>query len=224
MGKISVIGTPIGNMGDITFRAIETLSSCDMVICEDTRVTQKLFQKYNIKTPKMSYHSKSGLQGIDKIIKLLKEDKHLSLVSDAGTPCISDPGSLLISKIKEDIPNCNIETVPGPSALISALSIAGCHTENFIFYGFMPNKKGRQTLLNEIKNNEMTSIVYESTHRIEKLLNEIKSNEINKKITVAKELTKIHEKIIQGNIDQVMESFSKDKTLFKGEFVIIFSK
>src|SRR3989344_1523067 len=153
MSKFYVVATPIGNMGDITLRAIETLKNVDLILCEDTRQTKKLLDKYNINKPTMSYHAQSNLAKIDRIFELLKEGKDLALVSDAGTPGISDPGALLISRIKEDPylrHGVDVIPVPGATALIAALSACGLPTHEFTFLGFLPHKKGRETLFKEI--------------------------------------------------------------------------
>lgn len=225
IAKISVLATPIGNLGDITYRGVAELAKCDLVVAEDTRNTRFLLDHYNIKRPIISYHSQSKLSKTDKIIELLKEDKHLVLVSDAGTPCISDPGSQLIAIIKKELPNILIEALPGPSAVIAGLSIAGVPTDKFTFFGFLPHKKGRQTMQKEMLSLDHTAVFYESTHRIEKMLQELKELGINnKQLTICKELTKMHEQIIQDtNIDNIITKFKNDDKLKKGEFAVILS-
>ena len=141
MSKLYIVATPIGNMGDITLRAIETLKSVDLILCEDTRETKKILNKYNISKPTLSYHAQSKLSKVDKIFSLLEEGKDLALVTDAGTPGISDPGYMLISKVKEDMPEVEVIPIPGPSALITALSASGLPTHEFTFLGFLPHKK-----------------------------------------------------------------------------------
>src|SRR3989338_6845229 len=150
MSKFYVVATPIGNMGDITLRAIETLKSVGLILCEDTRVTRKLLSKYDIKTHTLSYHAQSALSKTDMIMELLAEGKNLALVSDAGTPGISDPGSLLVSEIRKNLPDVEVIPIPGPSAVIAALSASGLPTHEFTFLGFLPHKKGRETLFKEI--------------------------------------------------------------------------
>src|SRR3989344_464872 len=150
MSRLYIVATPIGNLGDITFRAIETLKSVDVILCEDTRETKKILNKYSINTPTLSYHTHSKLAKTDKIFELLKESKDLALVSDAGTPGISDPGAMLISKLKEEMPEVEIIPIPGATALIAALSASGLPTHEFTFLGFLPHKKGRETLFKEI--------------------------------------------------------------------------
>ena len=150
MLKFYVIGTPIGNMEDITYRAVRILSEVDLILCEDTRVTKNLLNKYGIKKETLSFHSQSKLSKTDKVLELIKEGKTLALVSDAGTPTISDPGSILVSKIKISFSEVEIIAVPGASAVTSALSISGLPASDFTFLGFLPHKKGRETLFKEI--------------------------------------------------------------------------
>src|SRR3989344_5133738 len=176
MSKFYVVATPIGNMGDITLRAIETLKAVDLILCEDTRQTKKLLDKYNISKPTMSYPSddvvgKNSKQGnkLEKIFELLEEGKDLALVSDAGTPGISDPGALLVSQIRARTTlaqNIEVIPIPGASAVIAALSASGLPTHEFTFLGFLPHKKGRETLFKEIASSERTMVFYESPHRI----------------------------------------------------------
>src|SRR3989304_10154524 len=175
MAILYIIATPIGNLEDITLRAIRVLKEVDMILCEDTRMTQKLLQKYDIKTPTLSYHSHSGLAKVEKIFELLEEGKNLALVSDAGTPTISDPGVLLVSQVKEKFgQEVSIVPIPGPSAVISALSASGLPSSDFLFLGFLPHKKGRETLFKEIAVSKRTVVFYESPHRILKTLESLK--------------------------------------------------
>ena len=194
MSKFYVIATPIGNMGDITFRAIETLKNVDLILCEDTRVTKNLLNKYSINKPTMSYHAQSKLSKTDKIFELLNEGKNLALVSDAGTPGISDPGALLVSQIKNNFYyKVEIIPIPGASALITALSASGLPTHEFSFLGFLPHKKGRETLFKEIATSKRTMVFYESPHRILKTLESLQKFCPDKKVCLARELTKIYE-------------------------------
>lgn len=219
MSKLYVIGTPIGNLGDITLRAIETLKSVDVVLCEDTRVTQKLLNHYEIKKKTLSYHSQSGMAKLDKILELLKEND-LALVSDAGTPTISDPGSILVDAVRKE--GVEVITIPGPSAVVSALSISGLPSSEFVFLGFLPHKKGRQTLFKEIKEMKRTVVFYESPHRIIKTLESLK--DVGKEVVVAKELTKIHEEVISGSAEEILEYFESNKDKIRGEFVVMVGK
>ena len=247
MSKFYVVATPIGNMGDITLRALETLKNVDLVLCEDTRVTGKLLHKYEIKKPTMSYHAQSKLAKTDKIFALLEEGKDLALVSDAGTPTISDPGAMLIAKIKErynltplplsllrrgvggevdfvgDVPMVEIIPIPGASAVITALSASGLPTHEFTFLGFLPHKKGRETLFKEIAESKRTMVFYESTHRILKTLEALDKFCPNKKVCVARELTKIYEEFKNGSASELLEYFTKNPVKQKGEFTVLVS-
>lgn len=227
MSKLYIVATPIGNLEDITLRALRILKEVDFVLCEDTRVTKKLLEKYEIETPTISYHSFSGKIKTEKILELLEEEKNLALVSDAGTPTISDPGYQLISEIREKLrEKIQILAIPGPSALVSALSISGLPADSFVFCGFLPHKKGKQTLLKEILNLQKTSAFYESPHRIMKtlkMLEDLMSEDQKKfrKIVVVKEITKVFEQVILGNIEEVLAYFENNKDKIKGEFVVI---
>lgn len=224
MSKFYIVATPIGNMGDITLRAIETLKSVDLILCEDTRVTKKILDKYNISKPTMSYHAQSKLAKVDKIFELLEEGKNLALVSDAGTPGISDPGALLVSKIKEHLSDSvDVIPIPGATALITALSGSGLTTHEFTFLGFLPHKKGRETLFKEIKDAKRTVVFYESPHRILKTLESLVKFCPNKKVCVARELTKIYEEFKTGSPAEVLEYFNTNSDKQRGEFTVIVS-
>ena len=236
MSTIYVIGTPIGNLDDITLRALKILAEVDFVLCEDTRMTKRLLDRHNIKTRTLSYHAHSKISRVDEIIALLRDGKNLALVSDAGTPGISDPGSDLIARIRKELAGeistsqVKIEAVPGPSALTTALSIAGVPCADFTFLGFLPHKKGRETLFREIAKSERTIIFYESPHRImktleslEKVLNENVDQENIKKISVCRELTKIYEEVVDGNPSVVKKYFETNQDKIRGEFVVIVS-
>ncbi|MBI2630844.1 16S rRNA (cytidine(1402)-2'-O)-methyltransferase [Candidatus Nomurabacteria bacterium] len=233
MSKFYIVATPIGNMGDITLRALETLKTVDLILCEDTRETKKLLDKYDIHKPTMSYPSddvvgKNYRQSkLAKIFELLKEGKNLALVSDAGTPGISDPGALLVSKIKNDSNlrySVDVVPVPGASAVIAALSASGLPTHEFTFLGFLPHKKGRETLFKEIIASKRTMAFYESPHRILKTLESLVKfcpKESQKKVCVARELTKIYEEFKTGTPAEVLEYFVKNKEKQRGEFTVI---
>ncbi len=221
--KFYVVGTPIGNMEDITYRAVRILGEVDLVLCEDTRVTVNLLNKYGIKKPTLSYHSQSKLSKTEQILKLIGGGKTLALVSDAGTPTISDPGSVLVAKIKEVFPDTEIISIPGASALISALSISGLNTAEFTFLGFLPHKKGRETLFKEIANSERTMVFYESPHRILKALESFIKFAPEKKVVIARELTKVFEQIISGSPTEVSQYFTDNPDKVRGEFVVIVS-
>jgi 16S rRNA (cytidine1402-2'-O)-methyltransferase len=221
MSTFYVIGTPIGNLEDISLRAIRILKEVDVVLCEDTRVTKRLFEKYDIGTHMVSYHAQSGETKVELILEKIEEGKNIALVTDAGTPGISDPGSMLVSTIREKYPELKIVSIPGPSALTSALSIAGVPTNEFIFLGFMPHKKGRETLFKEIAVSERTIVFYESTHRIIKTLESLLK--IDKKITLVREITKIYEEVLQGNALEILKILNETPEKQKGEFVVIVS-
>lgn len=222
MSTFYVISTPIGNLEDITLRALRILKEVDIVLCEDTRVTKRLFEKHSISTPMLSYHAQSGDTKVELILEKIEEGKNIALVTDAGTPGISDPGSLLISKIREKYVDLKIESIPGPSALTAALSIAGVPTHEFVFLGFMPHKKGRETLFKEIAESERTMVFYESTHRILKTLESLSS--IEKKVTLVREITKIYEEVLQGSAKEILEILTTIPEKQKGEFVVIVSQ
>ncbi len=223
MKKISVVATPIGNMEDITLRALRTLKEADVILCEDTRVTRKLLSRYEIMTETVSYHSHSGGAKVDRIKKFLDEGKHVALVSDAGTPGVSDPGSELISTLRDSFgDSLLIEAIPGPSALAAALSIAGLKVPSFIFYGFLPQKKGRETLFKAIASDERAAIFYESPHRIIKALEVlVKLLPEDRRIGIYRELTKMHEQSVIGSVQQVLQYFKDNSDKERGEFVVI---
>ncbi|HEY4513025.1 MAG TPA: 16S rRNA (cytidine(1402)-2'-O)-methyltransferase [Candidatus Paceibacterota bacterium] len=222
MSKFYVVATPIGNMGDITLRAVETLKSVDLILCEDTRETKKLLYKYNIHKPTMSYHAQSKIAKTDKIFELLKAGKDLALVSDAGTPGISDPGALLVSQIKEEFKDrVQVIPVPGATALITALSGSGLPTHEFTFLGFLPHKKGRETLFKEMAVSKRTMVFYESPHRILKALEALLKFCPDKKVCVARELTKIYEEFKTGVPGEVLEYYRANPDKQRGEFTVI---
>lgn len=222
MAKFYVVATPIGNMGDITLRALETLKSVDLILCEDTRETKKILNKYSINKPTMSYHAQSKLAKIDKIFKLLEGGENLALVSDAGTPGISDPGAMLVSKIKEKFGDIvDVVPIPGATALITALSGSGLPTHEFTFLGFLPHKKGRETLFKEIASAKRTFVFYESPHRILKTLESLVKFCPTKKVCIARELTKIYEEFKMGTPSEVLEYFNKNPDKQRGEFTVI---
>lgn len=223
MATLYIIGTPIGNLEDITLRALRLLKEVDLILCEDTRVTKRLLSKYEIGTPTMSYHAQSKLAKVDKILSLLEEGKNLALVSDAGTPCISDPGMLLVSQVREKFGDeVLIVPIPGPSALVTALSAAGISVAEFTFLGFLPHKKGRETLFKEIAVSSRVMAFYESPHRIEKALESLeKFCGGERQIIVARELTKIFEEFVRGTVGEARAHFVENPDRVRGEFVVI---
>lgn len=209
-----IVATPIGNMDDMTLRARDILESVDFIACEDTRHTRILLDRYDLKTKTISYHQHSGEAKIEQIIGWMEEGKDVAIVTDAGTPGISDPGSKLISRAIDQ--GVEVTSVPGPTAFVTALSISGFDTSEFTFIGFLPHKKGRQTKLKEIQAEERTIVLYESVHRIKKLLKELDEFIPDRKICVARELTKKFEEIYRGKPSEIMEIVKE-----KGEFVVI---
>lgn len=221
---LSVVGTPIGNLGDITLRALQTLKEADVIACEDTRVTAKLLAKYEIEKPLVIFHAQSGRLATERIVELLAGGKRVALVTDAGTPGISDPGNELVAQVRARLPEVRIESIPGVSALTSALSIAGAPTHDFVFLGFLPHKKGRQTLFKEIAESERAVVFYESPHRIQKALASLAEFLPEERVvTIARELTKMHESLIQGTAKEVATYFSEHQDEVRGEFVVIVS-
>ena len=225
MGTLSVVGTPIGNLGDITLRALETLRNADAIACEDTRVSAKLLAKYDIKKPLLVFHARSGAQAGERILALLAEGKRVALVTDAGTPGISDPGNELVALVRRRLPDdARIEAIPGPSALTAALSIAGAPTHEFIFLGFLPHKKGRQTAFREIAAETRAVVFYESPHRIEKALASLRDAlPEGRRVTVLRELSKLHESVVQGSAAEVAAHFERAPGEVRGEFVVVVS-
>lgn len=222
MSTLYIIATPIGNLEDITLRALRILKEVDFILCEDTRVTGRLLSKYNITTPRISYHAQSKLSKTDTIFSFLNKGKNLALVSDAGTPCISDPGMLLISQVLTQLPAVHIVPIPGPSALTTALSAGGISIAEFTFLGFLPHKKGRETLFKEIAAAHRPIVFYESPHRIEKTLASLeKFCGTDRMVIVARELTKIYEEFVRGSISGVRDYFDKNQEHIRGEFVVI---
>jgi len=240
MPTLYIVATPIGNLEDISIRALRILKEADLILAEDARVTKKLLNHYNINTQTLSYHQHSKLKKTNYIIELLKQGKNLALVSDAGTPGISDPGGKLIEAILQSysqnkrslilgvnhFPPRNkikIISIPGPSAITAAASISGIAMDKFLFLGFPPAKRKRQKFFEEVLKSKHSVVFYESPHRILKTLNELQLNaktcNLNPKVVVCRELTKKFETVYRGNIDEVIEGIKKDE--IKGEFVVV---
>jgi 16S rRNA (cytidine1402-2'-O)-methyltransferase len=220
MGTLSIVATPIGNLGDITLRAIETLKNADAIFCEDTRVTAKLLARYEIKKPLVRCDEKAEEVAAKKAIDMLEGGKRIALVSDAGTPGISDPGARLVSRVRRFASSVTIEAIPGPSAITAALSIAGLPSDEFMFLGFLPHKKGRQTALRFVAGSFVPVVLYESPHRILKLLRELAEAAPECRITIARELTKMHEEILVGAPLDLAAQLEAKKGV-RGEFVVI---
>lgn len=224
-GTLFIVATPIGNLEDISLRALRVLREADMILCEDTRVTKKLLAKYEIVKPVESYHAHSEISKIEKAVALLQDGKNLALVSDAGTPAISDPGVLLVQKVRERFGNeARVVPIPGPSAVVAALSASGLPSSDFLFLGFLPHKKGRETLFKEIAASRRTVVFYESPHRITKALaslGAVLGGQGARVVVVARELTKIHEEFIRGSSEEVADYFTKNPEKIRGEFVVM---
>ena len=213
-----IVATPIGNLEDITLRAINTLKSVDFIAAEDTRHAKILLRKYAIETPLTSFHARTGDGKTKHICDRIKKGASAALISDAGTPGISDPGFKLTSlAVKQGI---EIIPIPGPSALITLISAAGFPTDRFTFHGFIPHKKGRQTLIKSFLSVEVSQVFYESVHRFPRLLEELSEwVGADRRICVGRELTKMHEEIFRGSVKAAQSHFVKENT--KGEFVVI---
>lgn len=219
MAALTLVPTPIGNLGDITFRAVEVLRSADLILAEDTRVTKKLLIHYDIATPLKSYHQHNEHGLIDGLIQQLQAGTKLALVSDAGSPGISDPGFLLVRACRQA--GVSVESLPGATAFVPALVNSGFPCDRFFFEGFLPPKKGRQTRLKLICEMDKTVILYESTHRIEKLLKELNELLPSRLISVSRELTKKHEENVQGTAKELLDYYQQNTS--KGEFVVVIS-
>lgn len=223
IGKFFVLGTPIGNLKDITLRGLEVLKEVDFILAEDTRVVSKLLSHYDIKKPVISFFEHSPKSKTEEIIKLLKEGRSLVLVSDAGTPNLSDPGYVLINAVRES--NLEIIPVPGPSSLTVLISISHFPLNEFVFMGFPPSKKGREKFFNQVTKESRPVILFESTHRILKTLEALTKSNPSREMILAKELTKKFEHIWRGSvieINQIISKLSEDE--IKGEFVMALSK
>ncbi len=227
MGKLSIVATPIGNLEDVTLRALRTLKECDVIYAEDTRVTSKLLARYEFKKPLQRLDAVTELKKADEIIARLEAGEHIVYVSDAGTPGISDPGQRLVAAVRsreavsEVGQQITIEAIPGPSALTTALSIAGIDASEFIFLGFLPHKKGRQTMFKEIAVDTRAVVFYESPHRILKALATLAELAPSKHVAVCRELTKVHEQVVKGTAAEVAEYFKSNPDKVRGEFVVI---
>ncbi len=215
-GILYVVATPIGNLEDITHRALRILTEADYVLCEDTRVTGKLLAHYGIKSVLKRYDAHTPEHVHTQILQDLASGKTIALVSDAGTPGISDPGVFLVAKAREA--GIRIDAVPGPSSLTAAFSIAGIPGNQFMFLGFVPQKKGRRTFFRTIAESPVPAVFFESTHRILKTLESLQA--VPKGITIAREITKMHEEVVSGNADEVLAYFLEHSDHQKGEFVV----
>lgn len=218
MSKLILVPTPIGNLEDMTFRAVKALKEADLILCEDTRTSQVLLKHYDIQKPLRSYHKFNEHRSVGSLLDLLREGQIIALISDAGTPSISDPGFLMVREcLKEGI---SIECLPGATALIPALAVSGLPSERFCFEGFLPQKKGRHTRLQELAMEERTMILYESPFRIAKTLDELAVVlGPDRQVSVSRELTKKFEETIRGTLQEAATHFKSVTP--KGEFVIV---
>ncbi|TDI83872.1 MAG: 16S rRNA (cytidine(1402)-2'-O)-methyltransferase [Caldithrix sp.] len=212
-----MVSTPIGNLKDITFRAIEVLSNVDLIAAEDTRHTRILLQHYNIRTPATSYFDFNKEKKIPSLIKRLQEGARLALVSDAGTPGISDPAFRLVRTCIEN--GLRIETIPGATAFVPALVLSGLPTDRFVFEGFLPVKKGRKTRLETLRNEPRTMVMYESPYRVVRTLRDLEATLGNRQIVVVRELTKKFEEVVRGSLTEINSDIEQLK--LKGEFVLV---
>lgn len=218
-GKLSLVATPIGNLEDITLRALRTFKECDYVLCEDTRVTGKLLHHYEIKAKMHRYDAHTSSNSHQQILADLAEGKHIALVSDAGTPIISDPGVLLVQSAREA--GVLIEVIPGASAVTSVVSLAGIAGNQFSFLGFVPHKKGRETFFKSLATYKHPTVFFESTHRILKTLESLRAQYPEQTIYIGRELTKMHEELLVGTASELLEILTEKPVKQKGEFVVI---
>lgn len=219
IGKLFIVATPIGNLEDITLRALRILKEVDFVLCEDTRVTSKLLSKYEIRKTLVSFHHHTKNDKSEKIIADILDGKSAALVTDAGTPGVSDPGNVLVElAFKNEI---EIIPIPGASALASIISVAGIDMQKFVFLGFPPHKKGRETFFKEVAASKYPVIYYESPHRVIKNLELLKTLNEEKKIIIGRELTKMFEEVIRGDVLDVVSYFNQNTSKIKGEFVVV---
>ena len=219
--QLYIVPTPIGNMEDITLRAIETLKNSNIILAEDTRHAKKLLKHYNISAKVNSYHLNNEHKRVDEYVQMIINGNKVSLITDAGTPCISDPGFLLIREAIKN--NILITCLPGPTAFVPALVMSGLPSDSFIFEGFLPRKKGRKSKLYEISQNTKTTILYESPFRIIKTLSDLeKTIGLDRKIAIVKEISKIYEEVFRGTIQEAILEYN-ERTI-KGEYVICIDK
>ena len=218
MSTLYIVGTPIGNLEDITLRALRVLKEVDLILAEDTRVTKRLLDKYEIKKQMWSYHQHSTESKVQEIIKELEAGKNLALVCDAGTPGIGDPGGMLVGAVVKLSPDTLVIPIPGANAAITALSASGFPTDQFLFLGFPPHKKGRETFFKKVAESDVTVVFYESTHRIIKALSQLPPD---REIVVARELTKKFETIYRGKAGDLISQLADPKAETRGEFVVI---
>jgi 16S rRNA (cytidine1402-2'-O)-methyltransferase len=220
MSTLYVVPTPIGNLEDITLRALRILKEVNLILCEDTSVTHKLLKHYGIETKTSNFFAQSSESKLNKVIEMLEDDKTIALVSDAGTPTLSDPGVILVDAARKK--GIDVVALPGASALVTALASSGISSAEFTFLGFLPHKKGRETLFKEIAGSTHTVAFYESVHRIEKTLAslvEVLGDE--RRVAVCRELSKLHEEVVRGTAKEVRGYFVEHQDKVRGEFVVV---
>ena len=220
-GILYVVSSPIGNLGDLSYRAVDVLSSVEMIAAEDTRTTSILLKKYSINKKCISYHEKNENIKFLKIIDLLNEGLDIALISDAGTPCLSDPGYRIVNAARKS--NIEVVSIPGASSITAALSISGLPSDHFYFEGFLPKKKGRKTRLEFLSSLDCSIVIFESPNRIIKTLNSISEYFGNRAISVCREITKVYEENYFGYVDEILIRLDELSKL-RGEFVLIVSK
>lgn len=218
-GTLYIVATPIGNLEDITLRALRILKEVDVIACEDTRVTSKLLAHYSIAKPLVSFHQHSKDNKLQALVERLCSGANIALVTDAGTPGVSDPGNVLVEEaVKNEI---TVLPIPGASALAALVSVAGIDMQKFTFLGFPPHKKGRETFFKEVAGNGYPAVYYESPHRVLKNLAKLAEFAPQKRIILGRELTKMFEEVVRGNVEEVIAYFTQNPGKIKGEFVII---
>ncbi len=218
-GTLYVVATPIGNLEDITLRALRILKEADLIACEDTRVARKLLNRFEIATPTISYFQHSKVSKTDRIIRELLAGKNVALITDAGTPGISDPGNVLVAEAAEN--GIKTEPIPGPSALAALLSVSGINAQKFVFMAFPPHKKGRRKFFQEVAETKYPVVYYESPHRFIKNLELLAEMSPDKKLIVGRELTKMFEEVVRGSIAEILKYFKENEDKLRGEFAVI---
>ncbi|MFZ1735636.1 MAG: 16S rRNA (cytidine(1402)-2'-O)-methyltransferase [Candidatus Moraniibacteriota bacterium] len=218
-GMLFVVATPIGNMEDITLRALRILNECDLIICEDTRVAKKLFFRHNVSKPLLAIPQRAADEKIRRVLDVLRTGKNVALTTDAGTPGVSDPGNEVVEKVIAA--GFCVSPVPGPSALAALLSVAGVNTQEFLFKGFPPHKKGRETFFRAIAQSKVLVVYYESPYRVVKNLELLASLAPERNVIIGRELTKVFEEIQRGSVGEVLEYYQKNPGKVKGEFVVM---
>jgi len=218
-GRLYIVSTPIGNLEDITLRALKVLKEADVIACEDTRTTRKLLTRYAVETPLVSYHEHNEIEKAKELLSIPREGRSIALVSDAGTPCISDPGYRIVKLASEH--GIEVLSIPGPSASVSALSVSGLPTSSFAFFGFLPRTKKHLTdYLSRIKNYPETLVFYESPNRVTKTLRAISEVFGDRNISLSREMTKLYEETLRGKVSDVLEALVKRNEI-KGEVTIV---